>query len=210
MQLPKELKNIYGFDGTHYHPVRIDASTHAIQTIEYEHHEIHGGSSYTAHYTRTTAATNGHRSAIYIRTPIVKEIHMIASFSASVAANLSICEGITIDVNEGTNGVAIYNRDRNSSNTSGIRDNATAQTANKFTTFDETALGNANFSAGTVLRTSPLSVGTGPKAAGGADRGEQEYILKRDTKYLFLITNTVATANVHHVLIDWYELTNRS
>ena len=37
------------------------------------------------------------------------------------------------------------------------------------------------------------------------DVGTEEYILKANTKYVFLITNTAASANDHLIEIDWYE-----
>ena len=194
-----------------YQTPRLDLSTHALETIEYEHHEIHSGSSFTAYYTITTAATNGHRSGLYIRTPISKEIHAIVSFSASVAANFAICEAPTIAANTGTHAVQTYNRFRDSSKTSLVKDNANTPAANKYTTLSEAQIaGDGTWATGTVLRTEPLQTGVGPKPAGGTSRGNQEYILKSDTKYVFLLTNTVATANVHHILCDWYEHSPKS
>ena len=193
-----------------YQVPRLDSITHALNTIDYAHHEIHGGTSFTADYTVTTAATDAHRSAIYLLTPVsVPLLHMVVSFSASYAAQYSICEGVTIDLNEGTNGVVIYNRDRNSATTSAARDNATAHTANKVTTFTEAEIAGANFTTGTVIRTVPVVAGAVPKPAGGSSRDTQEYILKRNTPYVFLLTNVGANANVHHMLLDWYEHTSR-
>jgi len=190
-----------------YQVPRLDPITHASMMIDYEHHEIHNGTSFTAYYTRTTAATDAHRSAIYLLTPTSPELHMIISFAGSAASFFTICEGVTIDLNEGTNGVEIINRDRNSNKISGAMDNATAHTTNKVTTFDETELAAANFTAGTIIRTEPIAIGTGPKPAGGDFRGAQEYILMRNTPYVFLLTNLGANANVHHIFIDWYEHT---
>ena len=193
-----------------YQVPRLDAITHAQNVIDYAHHEIHDGFSFSAYYTVTTAATDAHRSAIYLLTPATSpDLHMIISFSASYAAIYSICEGVTIDLNEGTNAVAIYNRDRNSTKTSGARDNATAHAANKVTTFTEAEIAGANFTAGTIIRTVPVVEGAVPKPAGGASRDTQEYILKRGTPYVFLLTNVGANANVHHILLDWYEHTPR-
>ena len=205
----KYFKGLLGKTGDDdYQVPRLDPSTHAWETIEYGHHEIHGGNSFTAYYTRTTDATDVHRSAIYLLTPVAgAELHVVVSFSASFAAFFTICEGVTIDLNEGTNGVAIINRDRNSINTSKARDNATAHTVGKITTFTEAEIAAANFTAGTIIRTEPIVVGGGPKPAGGAARDVQEYILKRNTPYVFLLTNVGNNANVHHVLIDWYEHT---
>ena len=203
----KYFKGILGKTGDNAYQVpRLDASTHVLSTIEYEHHEIHAGSSFSAYYARTTDPTDAHRSGIYLLTPDTsKELHLVVEFSASFAAFFSICEGVTIDLNEGTNGVSIYNRDRNSTKTSVAKDNATAHTANKVTTFTEAEIAAANFAAGTIIRTEPLIAGGGPKPAGGSSRGAQEYILKKNTPYVFLLTNVGANANVHHILLDWYE-----
>ena len=191
--------------------VQIDNSTRVPITVSYSHHEIHSGSSFTAQYTITTAATSGHRSGLYLKTPAVKEIHLVASFSCSAAATFSICEAPTIAANVGTHAVTVYNRDRNSSKTSSVFDNATTNAVNKVTTLTEAQIGgDATWATGTVIRTAPLQVGVGPKAAGGTARGVQEYILKSATKYVFLITNTVATANNHYIQVDWYEHTNKT
>lgn len=205
------FKGLLGKTGDDTYQVpRLDSMAHAQNTIDFAHHEIHDGDSFSAYYTVTTAATDAHRSAIYLLTPAsIPLLHMIIQFSASFAAIYSICEGVTIDLNEGTNGVAIYNRDRNSAKTSLARDNATAHTANKVTTFTEAEIAGANFTTGTIIRTVPVVAGAVPKPAGGSSRDAQEYILKKNTPYVFLLTNVGANANVHHILLDWYEQTPR-
>jgi hypothetical protein len=188
-----------------------DGITNSITIIDYGHHEIHGGSSFTAYYSVTTAATNGHRTGLFIKTPAAggKLCHLIVSFASSTAADASICEAPTIAANTGTHGVAIYNRYRDSATASGVYDNATVAAVNKFTTLTEAQIaGDGTWAVGTVIRSAPLAIGTGPKPAGGDGRDAQEYILKANTKYVFLLTNTAASANTHHILIDWYEHTN--
>ena len=202
--------DIFGWDGTGYEEINIDASTRALNTILYAHHEIHGGSSFTTQYTVTTAASAGDEMGIYMLTPATKEIHMVVEFSSSLAAVYSICEGVTLAANTGTGGVAIYNRDRNSTKTSGLQDNATARATNKVTTLTEGQFGgDGTWACGTTLRTAPLEAGAGPKPAGGSARGAQEYILKKSTAYVFVIATTPATAAVHHILLDWYEHTRK-
>ena len=200
------LKAIMGKTGDNkFRPLRVDSSTHSLQTLTYEHHEIHEGRSFSASYSLTTAATDGHRTGIYLKTPSEREMHMVMSFSATTAANLSIHESPVIDANAGTHTTPIYNRDRNSLNTSGCKNNATAPLAAFITTLTEAQIAGASFTAGTVLRTEPLRVGDSPKPAGGANRDAAEYILKKDTAYIFLLTNTAASANTHYILVDWYE-----
>ena len=209
--MPERTYGLVGDNTTR--AMRLDSSTHALEIIDYAHHEIHGGSSFTAHYTITTAATSGHRSGLYIKTPSTasgKKIHLIVEFSASTAADFSICEAPTIAANTGSHAVAIYNRKRDSTKTATVTDNATSPAANKVTTLSEAQIaGDGTWATGTIIRTAPLTAGAGPKPAGGSSRGSQEYILKAATAYVFLITNTAASANAHHILIDWYEHTDK-
>lgn len=193
-------------EADHYHTPRLDESTRAMLTIDGPHHEIHDCCSFTAYYTITTAATDAHRSGLYLKTGPLIEIHAVISFSASTAGAYSLCEAPTIASNIGTHAVAIYNRDRNSASASTCFDNAATPAVNKYTTLTEAEIaGDVTWATGTIIRTEPLEVGAGPKPAGGAGRDSQEYILKKDTAYVFLITNTVALANTHHILVDWYE-----
>ena len=190
----------------------VDGMTTALKTISYEHHEIHSGSSFHAYYNITTAATSGHQSGLYIKTPAAggKLCHLIVAFQASVAADMSVCEAPVIAANTGTaHGVTIFNHYRDSIKASGCFDNATSPAVNKVTNLAEAAFnGDATWTTGTVIMKEPLVVGSGPKPAGGNTRGTQEWILKANTAYVFMITNTVATANVHHISLDWYEHTN--
>jgi len=195
--------------GTTYRNVTLDDLTSALPTLDFPHHEIHEGDSFSCYYTRVTASTNGHRSGLYIKTPIAPAgCHMVAQFSASTAATYSICEAPTIAANIGTHANVIYNRYRDSTNTSGCFSNATIPVVNNFTTLTEVQIAaDGTWATGTVIRSAPLSAGTGPKPAGGSTRESQEYILKANTAYVFLLTNTSADANTHHILVDWYEHT---
>ena len=190
----------------------VDGITTAIRIIDYAHHEIHSGSSFHTYYNVTTAATSGVRSGIYLKTPAAggKLIHLIVQFQASVAADMSVCEAPVIAANTGTaHGVTIFNHYRDSIKASGCFDNATSPAVNKVTNIAEAAFnGDATWATGTVIMKEPLVVGSGPKPAGGNTRGTQEWILKANTAYVFLITNTSAAVNVHHISLDWYEHTN--
>lgn len=186
----------------------IDLDTHAIYTVSYEHHELHAGSSFTTFYAVTTAATNSHRTGIYIKTPVTEEVHMVVSFSCSTAGTATILEApATFDDNEGTHTLAILNRNRVSSATSLIRNNATSPAVGYVTTLTEAQIAAINLTGGTTLHTFPLVAGAGPRPDGGSSRGEQEWVLKKNTEYIFYITNTAASANNHLIMLDWYEHT---
>ena len=47
MQLPKELKNIYGFDGKVFKPIIVDDTSGSLVAIDYAHYEIHRGDSFS-------------------------------------------------------------------------------------------------------------------------------------------------------------------
>jgi hypothetical protein len=179
-----------------------------IKTIDLAHHEIHEGHAFLASYTVTTAATDAHRSGLYLKTPAAASgyCHAIISFACSTAATYRICEAPTIAANVGTHTPVPYNRFRNSTVASGITNNATSPAANKFTTLTEAQIaGDGTWATGTVLQSAPLRVGDSTKPAGGVARDTEEWILKADTAYVFLITNTAAGANAHYIEVDWYE-----
>jgi len=214
-KIPAQRVIIYGenqWDKGIY-PFEIDPITRGINSIDTAHHQLHEGYAFTAYYVITTAATNSHRSGLYIKTSPADEnsarCHMVASFASSTAANLSICESPTIAANVGTHTNLIYNRFRDSSYISKCSSNATIPLAGYFTTLTEAQIAaDGTWATGTILRTEPMRFGTGPNPAGGTSRATQEYILKTNTKYVFLLTNTTADANTHHIFIDWYEHRN--
>ncbi len=206
---PKHFKVMLGSTGDgKFQAPHLDEITHTLQVISDEHHEIHEEKSFTAYFAITTAATNGHRSGLYLKTPIQGgiEMHMVFSGSASTAADLSISEAPTIAANTVTHTVTIYTRHRNSTGTSGGRNNATTPALGLCTSLNEAQInGDGTWATGTVLRAFPLAVGSGPKPAGSNRRGMSEYVLKADTAYVLLLTNTASSANDHLLQMDWYE-----
>jgi hypothetical protein len=188
---------------------RIDQSTHSIQTIEYAHHEIHSGSSFTTHFDNTTTSDDDHRSVIGLQTPAnTKWPHLIIAFSASSPAEFFMIEAPTIDLGAGTE-IVTYNRNRNSGTASTVLDLANPQVAGNVTTYTEAQIAAATFSGGTTLAHYLLVGGEGPKAAGGAGRGSQEWMLDQGAKYTFVMQNIGANANLHEIHLDWYEHINK-
>ena len=58
-----EKVKIQGYNGTNWQPVRTDASTRSLQTMSYDHHEIHGGS----HFYVEGYATLGVAGTLYVK-----------------------------------------------------------------------------------------------------------------------------------------------
>ena len=91
----------------------IDASTEAIYTIDYEHHEIHSGSHYLLSGFSTVAS--GVTNKFTFKTPQTKEVHLVFEVSGTSQTEFYLHEGVTA-----TGGTAVVpiNNNRNSSNTS--------------------------------------------------------------------------------------------
>jgi hypothetical protein len=188
--------------------VRVDPSTHSLQIVDYPHHEIHHGESYHASFHNITASTDGHRSAIgFVTSATAKEMHLVVSGSASAPADIIIVEAPTIDDDTGTQ-MAIYNRNRNSSNTSLTTDISAAPTANTVETYVEAEL--ATLAGGTEVEQFNMIVGAGNQAVGGDSRGQEEWVLDQGVLYMIIITNNGANANDHEIHLNWYEHTAKS
>ena len=204
------LKLIYGKTGdTTYQAPRIDVQTHALNTIEYEHHEIHAGSSFTCHYNNDCTNT-GEMTMIAFNTPnTTKWIHVVFEAQVTAGAYMAIYETADLDVNEGTQ-LTIYNRDRNSATTSVVTSIETTPVANKATSYTEAQAAGATLSTATELMRHYMGAATvGADVAGGA-RATSEFILKQATQYAFVVVSTSNDDNTHNLTVSWYEHTNRT
>ena len=191
--------------------LRADLSTHSLQIIDYEHHEVHAGSAFHVSYSVTTANSDDDVTGIMFTTPdSTKWLHMIATFSCGSAAEAIILEAPTLaDAGDGSDKV-VLNRNRNSTTTSLVQSLEDTPTVGSVTTMNETEWTAVGVSGGTELSHEYLAGGTGPRAAGGISRGTQEWILKQNTTYVFYLQNTGASANPHSISLDWYEHTDKT
>lgn len=191
----------------HSFPAKIlkDLGTGAASTIEFSHVALHRGDSYRAHFANTTTNDDNHRSAVGFTTAnTTKWMHLIIEAAASAAAEIFLLEAPTIDAEAGTQDV-VKNRNRNYPNASGVLSLETSPTAGSVTTYTEAQIAAANFSGGTEVDHAQLVIGSGPKPIGGFSRGDEEWVLKQNTKYIVYIKNAGASANVHEIHLDWYE-----
>ena len=165
-------------DGKH-----TDKSTDALNVIDYEHHEIHGGSMFSCHYNQQTTDI-ADRSVIAFTTPAKTEIHMVVHVAATAAANFYILEGAT-GTTAGATDLTVFNRDRNSSATS------------ELTSID-----------GTEGKVSYYSLTTDTAITGGTEIWE-EYIGagKIGTVYDIELKAVDANDNEQLVELTWYEHT---
>ncbi len=191
MSQQRIIQGRHGSASGNFADARIDASTFSIQTIDYAHHEIHGGSSY--HLELTTAAlgdeTNDHLQISFTTPNTAKWIHMIAAAYGSGQYNYSVREAPTA-APVGGDAVVPRNRNRNSADAS--------------TTVTPISGGSAA-TGGTLLINHDLGSGN---ARAGESRDNQEWVLKQDTMYVFRL---YATSGIQAVLsLDWYEHTDKA
>ena len=184
-------KNIVGRWGSgagELDDIRIDASTNTIQTMSYEHHEIHSGSSFTTSYIADIG--NGANLDMLIVTPdSLAYAHLLYEIDVQAEAQLYIYENVTATAGDA---VVAYNRNRV----------GTPASATVVVTSTPTGITEGS----TIIRSRHMGSG---KSIGGGDRGTHEFILKPNTKYLVRLTNSTSGDNYMSVIFDWYEHTDK-
>ena len=163
-------------------PAEVDNSTHSLQTIKYEHHEIHAGSHFNYCDYALGIASGATKRLVFTTPDTAKWGHLTFSFSASEGAILELFEGSTNVV--GGTSVTPRNNNRNSTN-------ASVMTLIVDPTSITVGTRVAGFLAG------------GAKTA-GFDSRSKENVLKQNTTYLARITS-LAVSNDISWCAEWYE-----
>ena len=96
------FKGIYGtYDGTNFEPVRIDASTHSLSTVSYEHHEIHGNSHYFIQDFETDFDSSEVLNFVFTTNDSAKWVHLVFAYECTGLCQVDIYEGATVTANTG-------------------------------------------------------------------------------------------------------------
>jgi hypothetical protein len=175
-----------------------DKSTYALNVIDYEHHEIHSGSSFTATGT-VDIASAGTINVVLVAPNTTKYSHAEFTVITESEAAFNVYEGFVPSgtVDGGTIGVPVtpYNRNR------------TSATTPTLLVYSGGSVGTAvEATAGTLIYASHWGSGRG---SGGADRGVSEWVLKKDTRYIVQVVNATTNANYTAWAVDWYEHTDK-
>jgi hypothetical protein len=187
--------------------IPLDLLGDSVSMIDYQHAKIHDGRSFICSYTQTVSDTND-KSIIAFKTGTGRLCHMVMAASATAAATAYVLEAPTIADNAGTGVVTVYNRYRDSTNTSEIIDTYTnPDTAGRAFYFSETDQGDVT--GGTTIASIPIGAVAGPFPVGGRERAQQEYILKANTLYAFVVNSSTDDDNIHWIELDWYECSGR-
>lgn len=159
-----------------------DSATHAINVVDYEHHEIHSGSHFFIADHDTSVAVNETLEFVFTTPDTTKWAHLTLQFASILGATLDVYEG-TADIVGGTP-VVPKNNNRNSA------------TASVMTVLVEpTSVTDGTKIAG-------FMAGAG-RTAGNVDR-DKEFVLKQNTSYLFRFTS-LANSNAWSYVGEWYE-----
>lgn len=170
-------------------PIGIDASTRAVETIDYEHHEIHSGSHYNVCDYSAAALGSGAVIEFLFTTPDTAEwSHLTFSVFSATGATIELYSGATGI----TNGTAItaFNNNGNSTNTSNV-----------------TILQDPDGIASDGVRVAGFLAGAG-RNAGFASRSK-ENVLTQGSTALVRITS-LAAQNQISWCAEWYEHTNKT
>ena len=169
--------------------LRLDTSTHTLQTIDYAHHEIHTGS----HFMYTDSVELGAASQDYlITTPnTTKWAHMIFVMDGSAITQFRLYEGSD---KVGTTDVAVGNNNRNSTTLPGV-------TIHKGTSGGTTD--------GTLIHQYKGGSATNQSRGESGSRNDEEIILKQNTKYILRVT-AFAADTLTNIKLEWYEHTDRT
>jgi len=184
----------------------IDKTTKALETIDYAHHEIHGGNHYTAMISTSNIgnlSSPDDALTLTFTTPnTTKWPHMIFIFNGVGGALCRVREGGSGGgLEEGV--VTCFNNDRNSSNTSGLLD--LGLTAGRISY-------NAGLDTGGSLIVDEYISGATTnqnRAGGGAESGGRfEWKLKQNTRYQISMFSTASVAAA--IVLHWYEHTDKA
>jgi len=174
--------------------VRIDGATNSLQTVDYEHHEIHGGSHYFV--VGYVDLANAHVLDFTWQMPnTTKWIHWTWHISTESETLWQVYENV-VATNPLANAVTPYNSNRNSGNTSG--------TTMKYEDQANLAAANADtdVSGGTLLMSGISGAG---RDAGEAERAHE---LIMDQNVLYCLRATANAAGYVNFSMQWYEHTD--
>ena len=188
----KFLHAVYAGSSAHA-PIRMDASTHSLQFIDYAHHELHSGSSFHA-WIYDEGAASGETIEMQFTTPATPLIHLVVTHIAVNKHLYCLKEAATYSSGGATSTAINRRRDAGASTLINFREGSDK--------------GGNNI----VTGGSPVTleeIWTGSRGAVASSRGAEEFVLKASTQYLVQMEAKEA-ASLLFLGIDWYEHSDRN
>ena len=176
---------LYGYHES-WQKVGMDPLSSCLLTMDFEHHHVHEGATYEAWFSAAGVANNATAAMLMTTKDTDDLVHIVCRATVTAQCLLEIIEAPTA-----THGNAITPRNRNRS------------LANPDASTDTVSSTPTSISGGTVIYAELLGSG---RASGGESRSSAEYILKRNTKYLFRVTCQAGSGGTSNINIDlgWY------
>ena len=174
----------------------IDANTETMQTIGYEHHEIHAGSHFMlCNYVDLSI---NQVYDIQITTPnTTKESHLVFGIEVESETIIQLFEGATIAT--AGSALGVINNNRNSATVTGMTVNGILNSS--------TANANADTETASATILEQSIVGSGKGSLGSTSR-ENEIVLKTNSIYSLRFTATAA--GYINFCLHWYEHTPKN
>ena len=189
-----ELRKLYLYDSVTGNEIGIDDSTASIQTIEYEHHEIHSGSHYFV-VGYADLAINHVLQFTWQMPNTTKWIHWKWSISTESETLWQVYEGGSI-TNALANEITPLNSNRNSANTSG--------TTMRYEDHANLADANTDVTPTTLIQSGISGAGK----TGGSEEPSHELVL--DQNALYVLRATATAAGFINFSMEWYEHTDKA
>ncbi len=184
--------------------VRIDGSTNSLQTVDYAHHEIHGGSGWDITDTATLPAAD----VLDVRLTTaagLKYAHMTLEYHSEDETEWWWYENVTMTTAHGAGGDVVDLTPRNHRRPSG--DAGTIITTSYIV---NTSIANANSDTGIG---SAIALAHGQQGAGRNDAASggsrEEWIMKPSEDYSLRFFDVGGSAGYIAFHLDWYEHTDK-
>jgi len=177
---------------------RLDSSTQTLQTIEYEHHEIHAGSHfYVADSSTINEATTDAVDYLLVVPNTTKWPHVVFNVDGVAVTSVFLYEDCLQETSDGWTQLNVFNNNRNSSADATMEVWKYAGSSIPSSDFGDVIYSYA--SGATSMRSNT------PMEA----RKDRELILCQGVKYVLRVLSGTAS-NLCNVLIYWYEHTDKS
>ena len=189
-------------------PLRADSSTHTLQVIDYEHHEIHGGSTFRVQHNQDNIPAVGSNGCLVIAFYVpdqAKEPHMLWETSHEGNMTVTLYEGVTLNASAGSDR-AVKQSNRNSANTSILQSYASGALLSNEVAVGENSVDNI-YSGGSIIS---LKRDYSTKNTAGGQSRRNEVILKTNTNYAFCLSNNESTTQGGQIRLEWYEHTPKN
>lgn len=171
-------------------PAQGDGVSSALMVVDPVHHEVHEGDHYKFCVINESLADAGQLRYILTTPDTTKLSHLVFDIVGSLKTKIQLYEDTTH-----TNGAlqTSYNSNRNSSNLAGMTIHLALSDVADGTEIDCYSFGSSTIGV------------TGGR--GGQSRGDSEWVLKQNTRYLVKVTSGNNANNVS-LKLSWYEHVN--